>query len=310
MAEDQFPGSTDAQRRMQEHILNYIDLPMENCTCGCRGYPVNLLPPGSVDYKAYKTCPARLERTALPAYKAFKGSAEYSLAFPSANAERAKRQVERELAAVWRKAQKAQADRAKAAQVERERIAARLAEQERHKKGLPALSMDEAKRRKLKTYLGNPCAAGHCGERLARNGECVACRTADQSIREAMRRGAYPENLTQEERDEIVTIYAESRRISAESGIEHHVDHVIPLAAGGRHHPSNLQIIPAKANLQKGALHEGVRHRRSHSVRDSSRQLDVSRSESARVDDGISTEPEVTGFWRSLLNALFTRPLR
>lgn len=33
--------------------------------------------------------------------------------------------------------------------------------------------------------------------------------------------------------------------------IAHHVDHIIPLARGGTHTLSNLQILPAKQNLQK-----------------------------------------------------------
>jgi 5-methylcytosine-specific restriction endonuclease McrA len=32
-----------------------------------------------------------------------------------------------------------------------------------------------------------------------------------------------------------------------------HVDHIVPLAKGGQHHIENLQIIPAKDNLRKGA---------------------------------------------------------
>jgi 5-methylcytosine-specific restriction endonuclease McrA len=31
------------------------------------------------------------------------------------------------------------------------------------------------------------------------------------------------------------------------------VDHVIPLAKGGWHHPDNLQVISARENVRKGA---------------------------------------------------------
>jgi len=39
----------------------------------------------------------------------------------------------------------------------------------------------------------------------------------------------------------------------APSGEEYHVDHIIPLAKGGLHHPDNLQVLPADLNLKKGA---------------------------------------------------------
>jgi hypothetical protein len=50
----------------------------------------------------------------------------------------------------------------------------------------------------------------------------------------------------------IESIYASARRISECLGIKHHVDHIFPLAKGGIHTPSNLQIIPAITNLKKG----------------------------------------------------------
>jgi 5-methylcytosine-specific restriction endonuclease McrA len=31
------------------------------------------------------------------------------------------------------------------------------------------------------------------------------------------------------------------------------VDHIIPLAKGGQHHPGNLQVISANENVRKGA---------------------------------------------------------
>jgi 5-methylcytosine-specific restriction endonuclease McrA len=49
----------------------------------------------------------------------------------------------------------------------------------------------------------------------------------------------------------IEKIYKECRRISQETGIPHHVDHIVPLSKGGLHHQDNLQILTAEDNLKK-----------------------------------------------------------
>lgn len=50
----------------------------------------------------------------------------------------------------------------------------------------------------------------------------------------------------------INEIYKQARALRA-SGIDVHVDHVIPLARGGAHVFGNLQILPAAENLRKGS---------------------------------------------------------
>jgi len=70
--------------------------------------------------------------------------------------------------------------------------------------------------------------------------------------RNAKRRAWLQVALTPEETENIRSIYEECQRISQETGIPHHVDHIIPLAKGGQHHPSNLQILSATENLKKG----------------------------------------------------------
>lgn len=52
----------------------------------------------------------------------------------------------------------------------------------------------------------------------------------------------------------IADIYEERKIISKETGISHHVDHIIPLKGKtvcGLHVEYNLQIIPAEQNLRK-----------------------------------------------------------
>jgi len=57
--------------------------------------------------------------------------------------------------------------------------------------------------------------------------------------------------LTQEEHERILTIYKECDKLTKETGILHHVDHIYPISKGGKHHPNNLQILTATENIQK-----------------------------------------------------------
>lgn len=52
----------------------------------------------------------------------------------------------------------------------------------------------------------------------------------------------------------IKTIYDLRQRLEHRLGIKFHVDHIVPLAKGGLHIPSNLQVLPASLNHQKKDL--------------------------------------------------------
>ena len=64
-----------------------------------------------------------------------------------------------------------------------------------------------------------------------------------------------PKWLSNLDKEMIRNIYKIAARVSKETGIKHHVDHVIPLRAksvSGLHVPANLQLLTAQENLSKG----------------------------------------------------------
>lgn len=73
-------------------------------------------------------------------------------------------------------------------------------------------------------------------------------------LRKASIHRATPGWLTDAHWAEIDAIYAEARRITAETGIPHNVDHTIPLAGklvSGLHVPWNLQVLTEDDNFRK-----------------------------------------------------------
>jgi hypothetical protein len=57
--------------------------------------------------------------------------------------------------------------------------------------------------------------------------------------------------MTQDEKLLLKRFYEWRVRVQKKLGIKFNVDHIIPLSVGGTHHPSNLQVVPAKWNRRK-----------------------------------------------------------
>jgi|GEM_PF-1160421 len=84
---------------------------------------------------------------------------------------------------------------------------------------------------------------------------------AKDAKRRAAKLNRTPAWLTEQDLKDIESFYTKTQELTEETGIQHHVDHIIPLQGeliSGLHVPSNLQILPAKENLQKGNKFEVI----------------------------------------------------
>lgn len=70
------------------------------------------------------------------------------------------------------------------------------------------------------------------------------------ALRRARKEAAMP-NLDRDQLGIIAALYDSAKRVSEKTGIPHEVDHIIPIAKGGMHHPCNLQILPRSINRKK-----------------------------------------------------------
>ena len=60
--------------------------------------------------------------------------------------------------------------------------------------------------------------------------------------------------LTFTEACAMTEVFVKERlRLEADTGVAHHIDHIIPIAAGGTHTAENLQVLTAEENMAKGA---------------------------------------------------------
>ena len=62
----------------------------------------------------------------------------------------------------------------------------------------------------------------------------------------------YKYKLSSIEKMMVDNYYEDAQKLSKETGIPYHVDHIIPICMGGPHHPYNLRVITADENRRKG----------------------------------------------------------
>ena len=77
---------------------------------------------------------------------------------------------------------------------------------------------------------------------------------ASTAARKDRLRFATPKWLTDVQNLQIVAVYEESARLTKETGVAHHVDHIVPIRGknvSGLHVPWNLQILTANENYLK-----------------------------------------------------------
>lgn len=82
---------------------------------------------------------------------------------------------------------------------------------------------------------------------------------AAQAKRRASKLFATPRWLVLEHFETIASFYSEAKNIEQQTGIKHHVDHIVPLQGKyvcGLHVPWNLQIVTMEYNMAKSNYHE------------------------------------------------------
>lgn len=79
------------------------------------------------------------------------------------------------------------------------------------------------------------------------------------SARRSAKAERTPPWLSEEQHEEILEYFIEAARLSDATGIDHHVDHIVPLrgkSVCGLHVPWNMQVLTATENLKKNNRHE------------------------------------------------------
>ena len=77
-----------------------------------------------------------------------------------------------------------------------------------------------------------------------------AVHNEDTRKRRAKLKDSIPEDY---DRKGVLAMYKLAQKLSALTGVQMHVDHILPLACGGEHNVKNLQLLAGTLNVRKGA---------------------------------------------------------
>lgn len=112
-----------------------------------------------------------------------------------------------------------------------------------------ALNSEKINERKRKAREDNPeSGRSSCKKWSLENKEKKA---EINHRRRAMEKSAIPDTFGEFDKFVIQEAYEMAKRRFQMTGYKWHVDHMIPLAKGGLHEATNIQVIPAKMNVQK-----------------------------------------------------------
>jgi len=99
-------------------------------------------------------------------------------------------------------------------------------------------------------------AGGVSVQSVSRSGRRYYRSQPHKEIEKGVRRKRAKDTATPawSNRNKVLEVYEQARKISELTGVQHHVDHVVPLTSKlvcGLHNEFNLRVIPATDNLKK-----------------------------------------------------------
>ena len=127
------------------------------------------------------------------------------------------------------------------------------------KKGLEKLNDKEimspyrTKEKKQQYYENNRELVNFIKRKYSKSERGKAVNCEKQRRRHARLNQGIPIEIAEDELKEMQEIYQKAQHLTATTGVQYDVDHIIPLFEGGLHHPKNLQIITHENHLMKTA---------------------------------------------------------